>query len=68
MDKKKTTKEKVLDIYDDAIIAIDMYEDKLNKILETNHTNEKSIVNLYYAITNFKMKLEEILEKGPKHE
>ena len=68
MNKNKINRKKVLEVYDDAIISIDKYETVLNKILEDSHKDEKAVVNLYYAINNFKMKLEEILEKGPKHE
>ena len=67
MDKNKKTRESVLSIYDEAIINIDMFEGKLNQILEDNHTDEKAVVSLYYAINNFKMKLEEILGKGMNH-
>ena len=67
MNKNKKTRENVLSVYDEAITNIDMFEDKLNRILEDNHTNEKAVVSLYYAISNFKMKLEEILEKGPSN-
>ena len=68
MNKNKKTRIDVLNVYDEAIVNIDMFESKLNKILEDNHTNEKAVVNLYYAINNFKMKLEEILGKGRSHE
>ena len=67
MDKNEISRKKVLEVYDDAIITIDKYEAVLNKILEDSHKDEKAVVNLYYAINNFKMKLEEILEKGPKY-
>ena len=67
MDKNEISRKKVLEVYDDAIITIDKYEAVLNKILEDNHKDEKAVVNLYYAINNFKMKLEEILEKGPSN-
>ena len=68
MNKNKKTRMDVLNVYDEAIVNIDMFESKLNKILEDNHTNENAVVNLYYAINNFKMKLEEILGKGRSHE
>ena len=68
MNKNKKTREDVLSVYDEAITSIDMFEGKLNKILEDNHTNEKAVVSLYYAINNFKMKLEEILGKGRNRE
>ena len=68
MNKNKKTRIDVLNVYDEAIVNIDMFESKLNKILEDNHTNEKAVVNLYYAINNFKMKLEEILGKGRSYE
>ena len=64
----KNTRKDVLSIYDEAIVNIDIFESKLNKILEDNHTNENAVVNLYYAINNFKMKLEEILGKGRNRE
>ena len=67
MNKNKINRKKVLDIYDDAIITIDKYEAILNQILEDNYKDEKAVVSLYYAINNFKMKLEEILEKGPSN-
>ena len=67
MNKNKKTRENVLSIYDEAIINIVMFEGKLNQILVDNHTDEKAVVSLYYAINNFKMKLEEILGKGTNH-
>ena len=64
----KNTRKDVLSIYDEAIINIDMFEEQLDNILEENYTNEKAVVSLYYAIRNFKMKLEDILGKGRSRE
>tara|TARA_Y100001938_G_C8042566_1_gene406973 strand:+ start:791 stop:1015 length:225 start_codon:yes stop_codon:yes gene_type:complete len=68
MKKDKKTRKDVLSVYDEAIINIDMFEEQLDKILEDNYTNERTIVSLYYAIRNFKMKLETILGKGTNNE